>query len=73
MSIKKLVITRWGNHYWRKSKNVAKEGLFWVECDEGIIVFDNKKVVMDFGELWDCILKYKAAYMRDIKIEEVLR
>jgi len=70
--VKKLVITKWGNHHWRKVPNISKEGLYYCEFDEGIVIFDNKRIVTDFGDLWDCILKYKAAYMRNIKIEEVL-
>ncbi len=71
--VKKLEITKWGNHYWRKVKNISKEGLYYCEFDEGIVIFDNKRIVNDFADLWSCILKYKAAYMRDIKIDEVLK
>lgn len=71
--IKKLVITKSGSHYFRKVSRLKNRGLYWTESEDEINVFHDKRQLDDFGQLCDAIKREKDAYLRDIKIEEVLK
>ena len=73
MIIKKLIVNRFGGHYFRRVKYLRPKGIFWCETGDSIHVFHDKKELDDFSHLCDAIECYKNAYLRDVKIEDILR
>ena len=71
MIVKKLVCTK-HSHYFRKVKNLTKSGLFVVEYEKEIAMFDNKKQIFTVDEMFESICRHRDAYLRNKKIEKVL-
>lgn len=71
MIIKKLVCTK-HSHYFRKVSNITKLGLYVVENEGEVAMFDNKKQIFTVDEMFDSICRHREAYLRDKKIERIL-
>ena len=71
MIVKKLVVTK-HSHYFRVVKNLTKSGLFVVEYEKEVCMFDNKKQIFTVDEMFESICRHRDAYLRDKKIEAVL-
>jgi hypothetical protein len=71
MIVKKLVVTK-HSHYFRRVKNLTKSGLFVVEHEKEVCMFDNKKQIFTVEEMFESICKHRDAYLRNKKIETIL-
>ncbi len=73
MTISKLIITKGGRHHFRYVKHLRKEGVFIVEMDGKVTMFNNKKVITDLGTLMDIIEALCKQRLRDETIERLLK
>ena len=71
MIIKKLICTK-HSHYFRPVKSISKRGMFLVELENEVAMFDDKKQIFTVDEMFDAICKHREAYLRDKKIETLL-
>jgi hypothetical protein len=72
MVVKKLIVTK-HSHYFRKVKNLTSKGMFVCELENEVAMFDNKKQIYTVDEMFESICKHREAYIRDKKIEELLK
>ena len=72
MLIKKLICTK-SSYYFRKVSNLTKHGLYLVEYEDEFCMFDNKKQLYTVDEMFDAICKHREAYIRNQKIETILK
>ena len=72
MIVKKLVVTK-HSHYFRRVKNLTKSGLFVVEYEKEVCMFDNKKQILTVDEMFESICKHRDAYLRDKKLVALLK
>jgi hypothetical protein len=71
MIIKKLICTK-NSHYFRPVKSISKRGMFVVELENEVAMFDDKKQIFTVDEMFDAICKHREAYLRNKKIETLL-
>lgn len=71
MIVKKLVCTK-NSHYFRRVKNLTKSGLYVVEYEKEVCMFDNKKQIFTVDEMFESICRHRDAYLRNKKIETIL-
>jgi hypothetical protein len=72
MIIKKLICTK-HSHYFRPVKSISKRGMFLVELENEVAMFDDKKQIFTVDEMFDAICKHREAYLRDKKLEKILK
>jgi hypothetical protein len=72
MTVKKLVVTK-HSHYFRKVKNLRKSGLYVVELEDEVAMFDDKKQIFTVDEMFESICKHREAYLRDKKLKALLK
>ena len=72
MLIKKLICTK-NSHYFRPVKTINKRGLYVVELEDEVCMFDNKKQIFTVDEMFESICRHREAYLRDKKIEALLK
>lgn len=72
MTIKKLICTK-NSHYFRPVKNLTKRGLYVVELEDEVAMFDDKKQIFTVDEMFESICKHREAYLRDKKLEKILK
>lgn len=72
MIIKKLICTK-NSHYFRIVKTISKRGLYVVELEDEVCMFDDKRQIFTVDEMFESICKHREAYLRDKKIEAVLK
>lgn len=72
MLVKKLVCTK-HSHYFRQVKNLKNKGMFVVEYENEVCIFNNKKQIHTVEEMFECICKYRESYLRDKKIQTILK
>jgi hypothetical protein len=70
--IKKLICTK-NSHYFRPVKNLTKRGLYVVELEDEVAMFDDKKQIFTVDEMFESICKHREAYLRNKKIEALLK
>ena len=71
MIIKKLICTK-HSHYFRPVKSISKRGMFVVELENEVAMFDDKRQIFTVDEMFDAICKHREAYLRNKKIETLL-
>lgn len=72
MLIKKLICTK-HSHYFRPVKSIKKRGMFIVEYEQEVMMFNDKKEIHTVDEMFEAICKHREAYLRNKKIEELLK
>lgn len=72
MIIKKLICTK-NSHYFRPVKSITKSGMYVVELEDEVAMFDNKKQIFTVDEMFESICKHREAYLRDKKLEKILK
>lgn len=72
MLIKKLICTK-NSHYFRPVKTINKRGLYVVELEDEVCMFDNKKQIFTVDEMFESICRHREAYLRNKKIEALLK
>ncbi len=72
MIIKKLICTK-HSHYFRPVKSISKRGMFVVELENEVAMFDDKKQIFTVDEMFESICKHREAYLRDKKLEKILK
>jgi hypothetical protein len=72
MIIKKLICTK-HSHYFRPVKTINKRGLYVVELEDEVAMFDDKKQIFTVDEMFESICKHREAYLRDKKLEKILK
>lgn len=72
MLIKKLICTK-HSHYFRPVKSINKRGLYVVELEGEVAMFDDKKQIFTVDEMFESICKHRDAYLRNKKIENILK
>ena len=72
MLIKKLICTK-HSHYFRPVKAITKNGMYVVEYEDELCMFDDKKQIFTVDEMFESICKHREAYLRDKKIEALLK
>jgi len=72
MIVKKLVVTK-HSHYFRRVKGLTKSGLYVVQYEKEVCMFDNKKQIFTVDEMFECICKHRDAYLRDKKLVALLK
>ena len=72
MLIRKLICTK-HSHYFRKVKSITKRGMFIVELENEVAMFSDKKQIFTVDEMFESICKHRDAYLRDKKIENILK
>jgi hypothetical protein len=69
--IKKLICTK-NSHYFRPVKFITKRGLYVVELEKEVCMFDDKKQIFTVEEMFESICKHREAYLRDKKLKSLL-
>ena len=72
MLIKKLICTK-HSHYFRSVKSINKRGMYVVELEDEVAMFDDKKQIFTVDEMFESICKHREAYLRNKKIEALLK
>jgi hypothetical protein len=72
LTIKKLICTK-NSHYFRPVKTITKRGLYVVELEDEVAMFDDKKQIFTVDEMFESICKHREAYLRNKKIEALLK
>jgi hypothetical protein len=54
-------------------KSINKRGLYVVELEGEVAMFDNKKQIFTVDEMFESICKHREAYLRNKKIEALLK
>ena len=72
MTIRKLICTK-NSHYFRAVKSITKSGMYVVELENEVAMFDNKKQIFTVDEMFESICKHREAYLRNKKIEALLK
>jgi len=72
MVVKKLVVTK-HSHYFRPVKSINKKGLYVVELEGEVAMFDDKRQIFTVDEMFESICKHREAYLRNKKIEKILK
>lgn len=72
MLIRKLICTK-HSHYFRKVKSITKRGMFIVELENEVAMFIDKKQIFTVDEMFESICKHRDAYLRNKKIENILK
>ena len=72
MLIKKLICTK-HSHYFRPVKSINKRGMYVVELENEVAMFDDKRQIHTVDEMFEAICKHREAYLRNKKIEELLK
>lgn len=72
MIIKKLICTK-HSHYFRKVKSISKRGMFVVQYEDEVCMFDDKKQIFTVDEMFNSICKHRDAYIRDKKLKALLK
>ena len=72
MLIRKLICTK-HSHYFRKVKNLTSKGMFICELENEVAMFSDKKQIFTVDEMFESICRHRDAYLRDKKIENILK
>ena len=72
MLVKKLIVTK-HSHYFRKVKNLTSKGMYVVEYENEVCMFDNKKQIFTVDEMFESICRHRESYLRNKKIEALLK
>lgn len=72
MVVKKLVVTK-HSHYFRQVKNLTSKGMFICELENEVAMFDDKRQIFTVDEMFESICKHREAYLRNKKIEKILK
>jgi hypothetical protein len=54
-------------------KAITKNGMYVVEYEDEVCMFDDKKQIFTVDEMFESICKHREAYLRDKKIEALLK